>query len=61
MTTYVGLSETEKEYQKIKRTFESLLSIQVHLLRLGNFLENLLDDDSVVDSDITESKLNRLY
>lgn len=58
----MGLSETVEEHHNlIKRTFESLLSIQVHLLRLGDFLENLLDDDPVVDSDITKGKPNQLY
>ena len=34
-------------------TFESVLRVQVHLLSLGNLLENVLYDDAVVYPHIT--------
>ena len=36
----------------VRHTFEPLLRTKVHLLRLRNFLEDLLDDHSVVVADL---------
>lgn len=38
-----------------QRTFETLLSTQIYLLRLRNLLQDILDDNAVVYANITVS------
>jgi len=40
------------------RTFELLLGVQIHLLRLRDLLQQILDHDSVVIPDIAWGQLN---
>ena len=41
---------------RVRRTFEPLLRVQVHLLRLRNLLEDVLDDHPVVVSYLTTQR-----
>lgn len=41
--------------KRLMQTFESLLGVEVHLLSLRYLFENFLDDNPVIDPNITVS------
>lgn len=53
ITTFFFPNVNKREPYEEMATFKSLLGVQVHLLCLGDFFKNFLDDNPVINPNVT--------